>query len=248
VFSRFGSAVVTLAVLLFLAASARAQSPSPDGGDAADDSSSLPVAPTSALDPFTADAPIAPSLYVPPTETQKFHDYAMNAVGPIAFAGSAFAAAINQASDFPHKWGQGADAFSARLASNLGISVVTATAQYSLAEAFHEDTKYYRCACTGFFPRLWHAAVSSVASRRGEYGDTSFSVALTASPFIGPMAAATLWIPAHNVAVLGFRMGTNNMLGQFAQNEALEFLYGGPHTLLGHIEHRFFRKSFDARP
>ena len=41
-------------------------------------------------------------------------------------------------------------------------------------------------------------------------------------------------------------MGTNNFLGQFGQNVTLEFLYGGPHTLLGRIQRRLFRKSLDS--
>jgi hypothetical protein len=45
-------------------------------------------------------------------------------------------------------------------------------------------------------------------------------------------------------------MGAYNLLGQFAQNEALEFLYGGPHSLLAVIERRLFRQSpdTDAKP
>lgn len=185
----------------------------------------------------------SPSAYIPPSEAQKFHNFAWNALGPVAFAGSSVAAAIDQGFDFPAKWGQGADAYGARVASNLGISLVTASAQYSLAEVFHEDTAYYRCTCGGFFPRFLHAAVSSVASRRGDDGHTELSPALTISPFIGPLTAANTWIPDHNGAKLGFNMGLHNLLGQFGQNEALEFLYGGPHTILGRIQHRFFKHS-----
>jgi len=187
-------------------------------------------------------------LYIPPTEEQKLRSLAWNALGPVAFVGSGFAAAIDQGFDFPHEWGKGENAYAARVASNLGINLVTATVQYSLAEAFHEDTVYYRCTCVGFFPRLWHAAVSTVAARRGDDGTTSFSIALTASPFIGSMAAANTWIPDHDGPILGFRMGTNNFLGQFGQNVALEFLYGGPHTLLGRIQRHFLKKSFDSDP
>lgn len=132
------------------------------------------------------------------------------------------------------------------MASNLGISLVTATAQYSLGEAFHEDTEYYRCTCAGFFPRFWHAAVSTVTARRGEDGHTSFSIALTVSPFIGPLTAANTWMPSRNGPILGSRMGVFNLLGQFGQNETLEFFYGGPHTLLSRIQHRFFKKSSDT--
>lgn len=192
------------------------------------------------LDVPVSSVPVtSPAAYIQPTPAQRFHNFAWNALGPVAFAGSSFAAAIDQGFNFPHAWGQGADAYGARVVSNLGISLVTATAQYSLAEAFHEDTAYYRCTCSGFFPRFWHAAVSTVAARRGTDGHTSPSVALTVSPFVGPITAANSWIPTRDGATLGFHMGVHNLMGQFGQNEALEFLYGGPHTLLGRIRQRF---------
>lgn len=195
----------------------------------------------SAISPGAPNDPEAP--YKKPSENQKLHDYEWNALGPVAFAGSSLAAAIDQSSDFPHQWGQGADAYGARVASNLGISVVTATAQYSLAEAFHEDTAYYRCSCRGFFARFWHAALSSATSRRGDDAHRELSPALTLSPYIGPLTAANTWIPSHDGAMLGVHMGTYNLLGQLGQNEALEFLYGGPRTILGKIEHRLFKHS-----
>jgi hypothetical protein len=188
----------------------------------------------------------SPKRYVRPTQHQKFHDYAGNAVGPVAFAGASFAGAIDQGFNFPHRWGQGFGAYGARVASNLGISMVTATAQYSMSEAFHEDTKYYRCTCTNFSQRFFHAALSSVASRRGADGHLSFSPALTISPFIGPIVAANTWIPTHDGVHLGFSMGEHNLLGQFAQDEALEFAYGGPNTLLGKIQRHLKKFSRTA--
>jgi hypothetical protein len=220
----------------------RAQSSPVDEGVTPGESSSLSASGVSSSSAPAFNLSTA-AAYVPPTEAQKFHEFEWNAFGPVAFAGSSFAAAIDQSSDFPGAWGQGAGAYGKRVASNLGISVVTATAEYSMAEVFHEDTAYYRCTCSGFFRRFWHAGVSSVAARRGDDGHTSFSFALTASPFVGPMVAANSWIPSRNGPTLGLRMGTFNLLGQFGQNEALEFLYGGPRTLLGRIKRHFFKKS-----
>jgi hypothetical protein len=41
-------------------------------------------------------------------------------------------------------------------------------------------------------------------------------------------------------------MGEHNLLGQFGQDEALEFFYGGPNTLLGRIRRCFLKKSSAA--
>jgi hypothetical protein len=228
--------------LLFVGRPVAAQSVSPNDDNAI--GNSTPAASAGSLtDDSSVDS--TPS-YVPPTQEQRFHDFTLNAVGPIAFAGAAFSAAIDQGTDFPRQWGEAEGAYSERVASEFGINLVTVTAQYSLAEAFHEDTKYYRCMCSGFFPRLWHAAISTVAAHRGDDGNVSFSIALTASPFIGPMAAANVWIPSRNSPLLGFRMGGYNLLGQFGQNGALEFIYGGPRTLLGRIQRHFFKKNSNA--
>jgi hypothetical protein len=238
-------ALFLLVALLVVRGSVRAQSLPLDNASGLDESSTSYTLADEPLAPLL-NTPISSSaLYVPPTEAQKFHDFTWNAFGPLAFAGSAFAAAIDQGFDFPREWGKGEGAYSARVASNFGNNLVTATAQYSLAEAFREDTAYHRCSCVGFFPRLWHAAISTVTARRGNDGDTSFSIALTASAFVGPMTAANTWIPAHNGLTLGFRMGTNNLLGQLGQNEAIEFLYGGPHTLWSRIQRRLLKKSVD---
>jgi hypothetical protein len=190
-----------------------------------------------------APQPLAPGPYVQPTQDQKFHSFVSNAVGPVAFAGAAMAGAIDQMFDFPSRWGQGLEGYGPRVASNLGISMVTATSQYGIAEVFREDTAYYRCTCSGMLPRLWHAALGSVTSHRGSDGHIEFSPALTVSPFIGPMVAANTWIPSHDGPRLGFHMGEHNLLGQLAQDEALEFVYGGPNTLLGHIQRRFLKSS-----
>ena len=100
--------------LVFVARTARAQSVSLSAGGTLSDSpnllalAALPDAPVPAP---AADIPVsAPALYVPPTNEQKFRNFAWNALGPVAFAGSSFAAAIDQGFNFPHKWGQGADA------------------------------------------------------------------------------------------------------------------------------------------
>jgi hypothetical protein len=234
--------------LLFAAGPVGAQSASQNDGNTSAESSSLADS-SSAPSASPLGTPISSfSLYAPPTEAQKFNNFALNGFGPAAIAGSSFAAAIDQEFNFPHAWGQGAAAYGARVGSNFGMSLIDATAQYSLAEAFHEDTVYYRCACSGFFPRFWHATISTVTARRGTDGHTSFSIALTASPFIGPITAANTWIPNRNSAALGFQMGAGNLLAQLGQNQALEFLYGGPRTFLAHIQRRLFKKSADSDP
>jgi hypothetical protein len=180
--------------------------------------------------------------YHRPTEREKLKTYAFDTFGPYAFLGSAFSAGIAQYetadkahnAGIPPDWGQGWDSYGARFGSNFGINLITQTARYSMAEAFREDTIFYRCDCTGFFPRLKHALISTVTARRGDDGHRVFSFAAISAPYAGTEAAALLWYPSRYDAMDGARAGSYNLLAQAGFNLALEFIYGGPHTLLSH--------------
>ena len=173
--------------------------------------------------------------YVRPTEREKLHNFVFDAVGPYPFIGAAGAAGISQASKKPPEWGEGWDAYGVRVASDFGIALTTTTVRYGLAEAFREDTLYYRCDCKGFLPRLGHALISTVTARRGDDGRREFSFPALAAPYGGSMAATLGWYPSRYGPKDGFRIGNYDLLGQAGQNVALEFIYGGPHTLLNSV-------------
>jgi hypothetical protein len=120
--------------------------------------------------------------YHRPSEHEKVRNYAFDSFGPYAFLGSALSAGFAQAqtashaqtSGIPPDWGQGGDSYGARFGSEFGINLITQTTRYSLAEAFRQDTVFYRCKCTGFVPRLKHALISTVTVRKGEDGIVYF--------------------------------------------------------------------------
>ncbi len=87
--------------------------------------------------------------YVRPTERTKVSNYVFDAFGPYPIAGAAFAAGINQLSNAPPEWGQGAEGYGKRFGSDFAIAAIGTTTRYGLAEAFKEDTLYYRCECSG---------------------------------------------------------------------------------------------------
>jgi hypothetical protein len=188
--------------------------------------------------------------YHRPSETTKLKNFAFDSFGPYAFFGAAVAGAYQQAvttnatphiSGSPPDWGQGWDSYGVRVANNFGINLVTQTARYTLAEVFREDTIYYRCECSGILARTKHALISTVTARKGEDGHRVFSFPALAAPYAGGEAAALLWYPDHDSIrprgfgpMDGFRIGNYNLLVQAGLNLALEFVYGGPHTLLSH--------------
>jgi hypothetical protein len=174
-------------------------------------------------------------VYHKPTESQKLRNFAFDAFGPYPFVAAAASAGIQQAYSTPPEWGQGWDSYGVRLGSNYGIQLITVTTRYTLAEAFREDTIYYRCSCQGFFPRLENALISTVTARRGDDGHRVFSLAAIGAPYAGTMSAALGWYPGRYQPMDGFRMGNYNLAAEAAENVALEFIYGGPHTMFGGV-------------
>jgi hypothetical protein len=185
--------------------------------------------------------PVRPDLpYTRPAQAIKLRNYLFDGFGPYPFTGAALAAGINQVSNSPPEWQQGAAGFGKRFGSNFGIAAVSTTTRYALAEAFKQDALYYRCECTGLFPRLKHAVISTLTARRGTDGHRVFSVPALVAPYAGTMAAVYGWYPGRYGAKDALRMGNYNLLVYMGANIALEFFYSGPHSLLSrmHLNNR----------
>ena len=87
--------------------------------------------------------------YTRPTEKTKIENYLFDAFGPYPAAGAMFAAGMSQAYNTPPEWKQGAKGYAKRFGSDFGIAAISTTTRYGLAEAFRENTLYYRCECKG---------------------------------------------------------------------------------------------------
>lgn len=194
------------------------------------------VADSGASSATVALAPSQPDLtYTRPTHATKLRNYAFDTFGPYPIVGAGIAAGINQADNTPPEWKQGAEGYGKRFASDFGIAAVTTTTRYVLAQAFREDTLYYRCECKGMFPRLRHAVISTFIARRGEGGRRVFSFSALVAPYAGTMTAVYAWYPGRYDAKDAFRMGNYSLLAYAGGNVALEFLYRGPHSLLSRM-------------
>ncbi len=173
-------------------------------------------------------------VYQRPTQKQKLRLYEFDAFGPYAITKAILAGGIQQAENTPREWGGGAKPFAERVGSDFGIALVTTTARYGMAELLHEDAVYYPCRCKGFLHRARHAVVSTVTARHGEDGHIAFSFSGLASPYVGSMTALA-WYPDRYGVKDGFRMGNYNLAFVALENLALEFVYGGPHSMFRHI-------------
>ena len=186
----------------------------------------------------TAIVPITRRMelpYLQPTQKTMFSNYRFDAFGPYPAAGAVFAAGINQIGNSPPEWNQGIEGYSKRFGSDYAIAVVATTTRYGLAEAFKEDTLYYRCECGGVFPRLRHAAISALTSRRGIDGHRVFSIPALVAPYAGSMTAVYGWYPDRFGVKDGFRIGNYSLLSYMGENIALEFFHSGPHSLLSRM-------------
>lgn len=175
--------------------------------------------------------------YRRPTERTKLRNYLFDTFGPYPVAGVVILGALNQADRTPPEWGQGAGAYGERVGSDFGIAMVTTTTRYALAEAFREDTIYYRCECQGVFRRLGHAVISTVTARHGDDGHRRLSFPSLVAPYAGTMTAVYGWYPSRYGVKDALRMGNYDLLAFMGGNIAREFIYGGPHTLFRHRNH-----------
>jgi hypothetical protein len=186
--------------------------------------------------------------YVRPTQATMIKNYAFDAFGPYPIVGASVSAGINQFGNAPPEWSQGMAGYGRRFGSNFGIAVAGTTTRYALAEAFKEDTLYYRCECAGLFPRLRHAVVSTLIARRGKDGHRVFSFPALVAPYAGTMTAVYGWYPSRFGAKDAFRMGNYSMLAYMGENISLEFLFSGPHSLLSRMHMTNAHGSPDPGP
>ena len=212
--------MLTIATLAALPVTAKAQSMA-DSMDSAE--------------PVASTAPQSEPVYIRPTEKIKLHNYVFDAIGPYPIAAAAVVAGRGQWDNTPAAWGQGAAGYGRRFGSRLGISAISTTTRYALAQALKEDTLYYPCECKGVLPRLRHAVVSTVTARHGEDGHRAFSFSALAAPYAGTVTAVYAWDPDNYGLRSALRMGNYNLLGSVGGNILLEFFYSGPHSLLSRM-------------
>jgi hypothetical protein len=102
----------------------------------------------------------------PLTTGQKFGQVAKNFFNPFTFIAVGVEAGIDQAADFHHGYGQGAEGFGKRYGADIAD---TATSQFFgvgvYPSIFHTDPRYYRMGSGSFFSRATYSATRVLVTR-----------------------------------------------------------------------------------
>ncbi len=213
------SGILSDAAVARLSAEAAAAAPDFDEGQAAPPgASSIDPAPVG-----PAQAPLAkpPSdtgyQYKPFTVGQKFKADTKDTFGPIALIGVGISAGIDQFTNTPSAWGQGAAGYGRRYASDFGINAAHQYFGFALQTALHEDPRYFPSADRSVKGRLKSVVRQAFITRTDSGGET-FAYARWASAFGAGLLSDT-WMPqsdahihdglAEGAYLLGINVGLN---------------------------------------
>jgi hypothetical protein len=119
--------------------------------------------------------------------------YAHDLFGPSALIGVAAGAGIDHLRGEPEGWEDNSGGFGRRLASNAGRHAVNQTVRHGLAITLGRTTRYHRCECTAFFPRVGNAVVETFTDR-GRDGGRMLSIPRFGGAVAGAFAE-NLWLP-----------------------------------------------------
>jgi hypothetical protein len=177
----------------------------------------------------TPSAPAGPaSTYVFPTKRQIIRYGYRGVAGVRTLAGSAVTASWNTwVSDTPKEWDSDFGGWSKRFGAKVLDNGINQSTLVGLSLATHQDPIYYRCSCTGFWPRTGHA-VQGTYRARNRQGDSLFSIARVTSPFVGPIITRNTIYPSRYDTLDGIKGGAFYMLGTAGWNMVREFFLKGP--------------------
>ena len=123
------------------------------------------------------------------------NQYARRLFSPRAAARSMVGAGIDQARGEPREWGGGMRGFGRRLGSAFGTHAVRTTIHFGVSKMLHEELDYRRSDKQGFRPRVTHALLATVITRKTTTGRQTLAVG-EITGVIGGGLISRLWHPA----------------------------------------------------
>ena len=155
----------------------------------------------------------------------RVHAYVHDLIGPGAILGVAGATALDQVRDDPAEWSTNAEGLGHRAATNAASLVVAQSFRHGLAIALGRSTRYQRCECSGFGPRVGHAFVETFTDRDRAGGR------MVSIPRLGGAVAGALsqriWRPSETNSDTALRIA-GSLLFSLASNAANELIHRRP--------------------
>ena len=164
------------------------------------------------------------TAYVYPSSGEMTRYWLRNTVGLKGWVGAAFTGAWNTwVRESPDEWGLGARGWSHRLGSSLLDNGINTSTLVLWSRAMGQDPRYYRCECSGTWPRARHAFESSFLARNRS-GSRVFSPARMISPFAGPMVTRNTIYPDRFDFSNAAASGAYYLIGSVGWNLIREFI------------------------
>ena|GEM_PF-3047047 len=166
--------------------------------------------------PNTVSAP-------PFTVADKFSYRVVQSFGLRGFLGAAVSAAIGQANDSPHEWGQGFSGYAERYGSGFAANLSRQSFAFALETAFHEDPRYFPSEDKAFKRRALNA-LKQVFICKTDRGGSEFAYARLFSDF-GAAQFVNVWQPKSTASVgHGIERGFIGLGADAAYNLLQEFV------------------------
>ena len=137
---------------------------------------------------------VGPTMKANPFDVHhKFEYRFLQTVGLHGYLGAAAGAAIGQARNVPHEWGQGAQGYLTRYFSDFGTNLTRQSVAFGLEAGLHEDPRYFPSEERGFGRRLRNVLLQTLVTRT-DSGKETFAWARIGSAFAAG-AITNAWQP-----------------------------------------------------
>jgi hypothetical protein len=162
-------------------------------------------------DSITADEPFNISTYKPLTGRERWRDWVKeDGAGPSLYIDSLGIAAYKQMINSPAEWGRTPRGYLRRTGSSLASGFIQNSITESMAAAAGTDTRYFACACSGFFPRTGHAIKMTLLTYTHS-GHLTLDVPQLTGAY-GSSMIKTMWYPnSYDPLVQGVQSGHISM-------------------------------------
>ena len=153
----------------------------------------------------------------PLTQKERNAMFAGSLINPVWYLKAAASAGVNQATDTPKEWEQGASGYGKRFGDIMGQYAIRRTVMFGFESLLHEDNRYFGSGKRSFWPRAGYALSSGLLARHDNgkrYPSASLLIGFASGAYL-----SRFWQPQGSRSVgdaatsFGISMGWNIGLG-----------------------------------